>query len=75
MYKVYWTDKGTPSAIEFDSDEMCEALKMCESLRTRRSNGEEISFITMASESIPGNTTKEGVAEPSLDYAWKKRRI
>jgi hypothetical protein len=75
MFKVYWTEGTTPRDEAFGSDKMREALQLCEALRQRRGAGEKISFITMCSENLPGNTTLEGVAEPSPDYDWKKRRV
>ena len=77
MYIVYWSvgAKGHlhPSSKEFASDQMKEALVFMEELRKKQRAGEPIGFITMCSEN-PDAVGPAGVAEPSADYNWKKRR-
>jgi hypothetical protein len=77
MYMVYWTevDNGTASAHGrgFDSSDMGAALKFMEELRTRQRAGEGVCFVTMSSEN-PDAVGHPGVADPSPDYHWKKRR-
>jgi hypothetical protein len=74
MYKVYWTERGALSAREFNSDEMSQALKFTQELRTKQYAGEGISFITMAAEN-PDMVGKQGYDVTGPDYDWKKRRI
>jgi hypothetical protein len=77
MYMVYWTiDDGTtqtPHAQAFATAAMGEAMKFMEALRTRQRAGEGVRFVVMASEH-PHSVGHPGVADPSPDYAWKKRR-
>lgn len=77
MYMVYWTEvaDGESSAHgqDFPSEEMGAALKFMEELRTRQRAGEGICFVTMSSEN-PNSVGHPGVADPSPDYNWKKRR-
>lgn len=72
-HRVYWTQDGHNMSKDFQSDELDGALKQCESLRKRRIEGEDISFITIASE-IPDCVSLSGVAATGPDYDWKKRR-
>ncbi|KIF83902.1 hypothetical protein TSA66_21395 [Noviherbaspirillum autotrophicum] len=77
MYMVYWTvieeDASVAHGKSFDSDDMASALKFMEELRTRQRAGERLCFVTMASEN-PHSVGPPGVADPSPDYNWKKRR-
>lgn len=77
MYMVYWTeynaDGGLTQAQAFDSSQMGAALHFMEQLRIRQRAGEGIRFVTMCSEN-PNVVGHPGVAEPSPDYNWKKRR-
>lgn len=57
----------------FGPDSIDQVLKRCEELRQQRLTGRNISFITTASE-IPDCTSLQGVAAPSADYDWEKRR-
>lgn len=69
MYKVYWTDASTNETQSLEFDDMTEGLKKTQLIRN--SGGR---FVCMASENVPGNVTKIGVAETGSDYNWKKRR-
>lgn len=77
MYMVYWTGMEHSMKIaysqEFESSDMVSAMKFMEELRARQRQGEHICFITMASEN-PNSLGLAGVADPSPDYNWKKRR-
>jgi hypothetical protein len=77
MYMVYWTttdeDKSVAHGRSFASEEMSAALKFMEELRTRQREGERLCFVTMSSEN-PDSVGPPGVADPSPDYNWKKRR-
>ena len=74
---VYWTKGGDgggqPVARPFDSGDMSGAMRFMEELRARQRNGEAIGFVTMASEN-PQSVGHPGVADPGVDYNWKKRR-
>ena len=74
MFMVFWTDDFVPNCQSFDKDKMTEALKFSESLRQRKCKGENICFVTMASEN-PDCVGKQGVDVTGPDYDWKKRRI
>ncbi len=77
MYMVYWTeyDDDVPltQAQLFSSSEMGAAMHFMEQLRIRQRGGEAIRFVTMCSEH-PHVVGHPGVADPSSDYNWKKRR-
>lgn len=77
MYMVYWTmiedDRSVAHGRSFASDEMGAALKFMEALRARQRAGERLCFVTMSSEN-PHSVGLPGVADPSPDYNWKKRR-
>jgi hypothetical protein len=77
MYMVYWTEYDDDHAVahgrSFSSEEMGAALKFMEELRTRHREGERIGFVAMSSEN-PDSVGHPGVADPSPDYNWKKRR-
>lgn len=77
MYMVYWTeaddDKSAAYARAFQSSEMRAAMQFMEELRTRQRAGEPVGFVTMCSEN-PDLVGHPGVADPSPDYNWKKRR-
>lgn len=78
MYMVYWTefdaaDNAVAHGKSFASDEMGAALKFMEELRTRQRGGERLGFVAMSSEN-PDSVGHPGVADPSPDYNWKKRR-
>jgi len=77
MYMVYWTevveDRNVAHGRLFGSDEMRAAMHFMEALRTRQRAGEAVCFVTMASEN-PDSVGHPGVADPSPDYNWKKRR-
>lgn len=77
MYMVYWTvvedDASVAHGRSFDSDDMAAALKFMEELRAQQRGGERLCFVTMASEN-PQSVGLPGVADPSPDYNWKKRR-
>lgn len=77
MYMVYWTeynaDGGLTQAQPFESSQMGAALHFMEQLRIRQRAGEAIRFVTMCSEN-PNAVGHAGVADPSPDYNWKKRR-
>jgi len=74
---VYWTevDDGDAAAKsrEFASTDMSAAMQFMEALRKRQREGEGVCFITMCSEN-PDSVGHPGVADPSPDYNWKKRR-
>lgn len=76
IHQIYWTQKEfgieTPRSKSFTEIEL--ALGFCEKLRKLKSEtGLDISFICMASE-IPDCVSLSGVASPSPDYDWIKRR-
>lgn len=77
MYMVYWTvvkeGNAVPHSQAFPSNEMAAAMTFMETLRSRQRAGEGLGFITMSSEH-PDSVGHPGVADPSPDYAWKKRR-
>ena len=77
VYRVYWSPQVKSitlcKAMSFDADELGLALKFCEELRTRRRNGEQISFITLCSED-PNSVGQAGVDVTGPEYDWKKRR-
>ncbi len=77
MYMVYWTevDDGSaePKSQEFATAEMSAAMQFMEGLRKRQREGDGVCFITMCSEN-PNSVGPPGVADPSPDYNWKKRR-
>lgn len=77
MYMVYWTEVDDDHAIahgrSFGSEDMSAALKFMEELRTRQRSGGRVCFVAMASEN-PDSIGQPGVADPSPDYNWKKRR-
>lgn len=77
MYMVYWTEvdaeKSTAHGRAFDAEELRAAMQCMEQLRARQRAGEAIGFITMSSEN-PNAVGHAGVADPSPDYNWKKRR-
>jgi hypothetical protein len=77
MFMVYWTvmqgEQSTPHAKLFHSTAMGEALTFMEGLRKRRREGEDLQFITMASEN-PDHVGQLGVDVTGPDYHWKKRR-
>ena len=83
MFVVYWleqdadpgrqSDRAQAQARSFNSDQMKEALAFMEQLRHRQRSGEAVGFVTMCSEN-PHSVGLPGVADPALDYDWKKRR-
>ncbi|RZI44439.1 hypothetical protein EGT07_03195 [Herbaspirillum sp. HC18] len=77
MYMVYWTevqdDGASPHSREFASTQMSAAMQFMEELRKRQRAGEGLCFIAMCSEN-PDSVGHPGVADPSPDYSWKKRR-
>ncbi|HCY61696.1 MAG TPA: hypothetical protein DHV59_02390 [Oxalobacteraceae bacterium] len=77
MYMVYWTEYDNAAALTrahpFESSQMGAALHFMEQLRIRQRAGEAIRFVTMCSEN-PNVVGHAGVADPSADYNWKKRR-
>ena len=79
-FKVYWTAAWP----EFDhcekaysqvypQDQMTEALKHCENLRTQRRAGAPISHIIMCNEN-PDQVGEAGCTPAGEDYNWRKRR-
>ena len=68
----YW-NVANDQITSFGSGDMSMALKFMEELRTRQRAGEHICFVAMASEN-PDSVGPPGVADPSPDYNWKKRR-
>lgn len=72
-HRVYWTSVGEAHSKDFVSGDIDSMLKYCESLRQLRKDGQDISFITTASE-IPDCTSLQGIAVVGPDYEWKKRR-
>ena len=77
MYMIYWTvvenDVNITHGRLFESHEMRTAMDFMEALRTQQRSGERICFIVMSSEN-PDSVGHAGVADPSPDYNWKKRR-
>jgi hypothetical protein len=77
MYMVYWTEvddgNAEPKSQEFATSEMSAAMQFMEGLRKRQREGDGVCFITMCSEH-PHSVGHPGVADPSPDYNWKKRR-
>lgn len=87
MYMVYWMEATAPishtyvpQSQQFGSSEMTAALQCCEQLRTRRRNGEPISFVTFVSEDpnqvgqAGVDTVADGKLPDGADYTWRKRR-
>lgn len=78
MFVVYWLEAG-PDGSEpgfncFAENEMSEALRFMEELRTAQREGARgVAFITMCSEN-PNSVGKPGAADPGADYNWTKRR-
>ena len=73
MYMIYWTEEAVPKSQQFESDQMSEALKFSQELRTRQYTDGCVSFVSMASEN-PNCVGKQGVDVTGPDYDWKKRR-
>ncbi|OWW22266.1 hypothetical protein [Noviherbaspirillum denitrificans] len=77
MYMVYWTEvddgKAEPKSRDFASTAMSDAMQFMEALRKRQREGEGICFVTICAEN-PDSVGHPGVADPSPDYNWKKRR-
>lgn len=78
MFMIFWSelvsDAMQPHCQAFGNDEMSQALKFSESLRTRKYAGEPLYFIVMASEN-PDCVGKQGFDVTGPDYDWKKRRV
>ena len=77
-YKVYWTED---SNIHSQTDEdLTTALGITESLRKRRRDGANISFVTMVSENVDSigemgvDSVKDGKTPNGENYTWVKRR-
>jgi hypothetical protein len=68
---VYWLEHGRPWFEMYT--ELGDCMKALERLREMRRKGCDISHITSKTE-LPGNCGLDGVAAPSPDYDWKKRR-
>ena len=66
-------ESGAPQAAGFESSEIDVALSRCEALRKRQLAGDDVSFVTLASEN-PNSVTKAGVDVTGAEYDWKKRR-
>ena len=66
MYCVYAMGPMGPEATELKG--LAEALKLAEVLRAGG-----FKYVTMAHEN-PNMVGKQGVAAPSVDYNWLKRR-
>lgn len=73
-YKVYWTESGKIDGTDFNENEMPEALKYSEQLRTLQRDGADISHIVMACENTD-MVGHQGVDVVKADYEWLKRRI
>lgn len=77
MFMVYWSevenDRSIAHGKSFDSNDMVAAMRFMEELRARQRAGEAVCFVTMSSEN-PNSVGHPGVADPSPDYNWKKRR-
>jgi hypothetical protein len=73
VHRVYWTEENVPKSQDFNKNELDHSLKHCENLRFRRQQGENINFISLASENPDANHL-HGVAAPGVGYNWKKRR-
>ena len=72
MYCVYWKfyhDGGACDTMSQEFDDVSVALKKCELLRLEGKSR----FITMGHENTD-MVGKQGVAAPSPDYHWPKRR-
>lgn len=78
MYMVYWTDiqeqKSNARSKEFSTELLGEVLSFIESLRVEQRRTGMICHITLSAEN-PQSVGRAGVAEPSDDYDWKKRRV
>jgi len=75
MYKVYWTENVTQSAVskDFTELEMGAALSFMEVLRKQQCKDGSVGFVTFVSEN-PNSVGKPGVDETGPDYNWTKRR-
>jgi hypothetical protein len=75
-YKIFWMAGDVTCSAH--RDELADALKACEDLRTAKRNGQPISFITMCCENIDqvgemGCDAVEGKKLPNgEDYTWSK---
>ena len=70
--RVYWTnDLGAQSQ---DFPDIGLALKHTEALRARQRAGEDLTHVVMSVVNSDC-TSLTGVAAPSPDYNWKKRRL
>lgn len=67
VHRVYWTNEFGPQSEDFH--DLGLALKEVERLRTWYGR-----FVVIASEQIECVSLR-GVASPSPDYNWKKRRL
>ena len=70
-HRVYWSESNSPKFEDFG--EISLALAHSTKLRQRKQEGEAINFVIISSE-IDECTSLDGVASPSPDYNWKKRR-
>jgi hypothetical protein len=73
MYNVFWIDGALPQAREFNDAQLSDALGFAETLRRRQRAGENVGFVTIASEN-PDSVGQGGVGDPPADYDWTKRR-
>jgi hypothetical protein len=73
VHRVFWMEAGVPRSAGFGGEALGDALAFAEALRQRRRAGDPVSFVTIASED-PGHVGEAGVADPSPDYHWTKRR-
>lgn len=71
VHKLYWTENNILNASFYD--ELTDMLKDAEMLRKRAWAGEDIRFISSASE-VSESVGKQGVDVTGSDYNWKKRR-
>ena len=65
VHRIYWTEGTTPKFE--DQADLVVALKRTEEIRKQHQ------FVVIASQ-IAECTSLQGVAAPSPDYSWKKRR-
>lgn len=77
MFMVYWTivadGAATPHAQAFPPSDMVAAIGLMEQLRERQRAGEDVRFVTMASEN-PDSVGHPGVEAAGPGYSWTKRR-
>lgn len=71
LHRLYWTENEETWSQDFI--DLGDLLKASTELRQRQAAGEDVRFITSASEDSDC-TSLQGVSGPAADYNWEKRR-